>query len=231
MFFKRTPSLAAVLTATALLFAPNASASLLGDSVKACWTTLAQLANCPSGGFNAFTQPNATGDMQTVVEGDTVLFGTPPEFFGPLAGPFAGIFSLPATNTLLALVDVDSSSFTAALITTGVFGPLPPTALLLWDLEWLDGGIVVPGTIDDVTLGLNELGVTPDIQFGNDLTLGNTILVIFPAGIVLDGTGGFDGVAAEFLIEASHIPEPGTLVLFGLGLAGLGLARRRKAAA
>lgn len=35
--------------------------------------------------------------------------------------------------------------------------------------------------------------------------------------------GGFDNV-----VGVEQIPEPGTLTLFGLGLAGLGLARRRK---
>jgi len=42
---------------------------------------------------------------------------------------------------------------------------------------------------------------------------------------VIENTAGFTTGAA--FIRAS-IPEPMTLALFGLGLAGLGLARRRK---
>ena len=38
---------------------------------------------------------------------------------------------------------------------------------------------------------------------------------------------GVDNVVVEAVV---HVPEPGTLALFGLGLAGLGFARRRKAA-
>ena len=212
------PAIAA-LTGALLLFAPGASSSLLGDSVRACWTTVAQLASCTSGGFNAFTQPGASGDTQTVVEGDSAITG---EFRGALAGP------LPAQdNTLEAFLDVDSGSFIAALDNALTFGPIAQTVLLLWDLDWLDGGSVVPAVIEGVTVGFNNLGVTPGIQFGHDATLGNAILVTFPAGIrILDGS-----VSAEFLIEVRHIPEPGTLALFGLGLTGFGALRRRKAQA
>jgi hypothetical protein len=40
----------------------------------------------------------------------------------------------------------------------------------------------------------------------------------------------FDGIIVEKVIHSTSIPEPGTLALFGLGLLGLGFARRRKAA-
>jgi hypothetical protein len=40
--------------------------------------------------------------------------------------------------------------------------------------------------------------------------------------------GGNDDDAADYVIKISKVPEPGTLALLGLGLAGLGLGRRRK---
>ena len=56
-------------------------------------------------------------------------------------------------------------------------------------------------------------------------------LVIFPDGIFVSFPVLLQ---AEFLIKAHHpagaISEPGTLAILGLGLAGLGLIRRKRAA-
>ena len=42
-----------------------------------------------------------------------------------------------------------------------------------------------------------------------------------------NGSDQFDSVNLDFTIEKA-VPEPGTLALFALGLAGLGVARRKR---
>lgn len=64
------------------------------------------------------------------------------------------------------------------------------------------------------------------LETGTDLSI---TAIISDDGI---GSDRVDGEFGSFLVRsaASEIAEPGSLVLFGLGLAGLGLARRRKKA-
>lgn len=50
----------------------------------------------------------------------------------------------------------------------------------------------------------------------------------FPSNNVISNAGGASGTLIS-LVQRSNVPEPGTIALLGLGLAGLGVSRRRKA--
>lgn len=91
---------------------------------------------------------------------------------------------------------------------TGVSGILELTDVFLEDVNFL-------GFFD--VLGILEISiVNKGIKVGNSTR--------YP-GYGIDNVRTADGFAA-----AAAVPEPGTLALFALGLLGLGIARRRKAA-
>ena len=84
-------------------------------------------------------------------------------------------------------------------------------------MDWVD----VRGTIVGLEIATNWAGWDDSrATFGDDWVAFNFANLSFAAGDFLDAT---------FL--TSHdvdVPEPGTLALLGLGLAGMGMTRRKK---
>ena len=76
------------------------------------------------------------------------------------------------------------------------------------------------------------IGVTPDFEYGTgSFSIVADTFDDFEDTLVQKLTTEIDpvpGCEQETTCDPNHIPEPGTLALFGLGLVGLGFARRRK---
>ena len=112
-------------------------------------------------------------------------------------------------------VDVDASSISIIAVTNVITGTI--FEITIGDLDWVG----MSGEIVGITnFSSNAVGITL-----SDITVN-------PHSIDIDLNDAEWDLAAvtSFDLVTRHIPEPGTLALFGLGLAGLGFARRRKAA-
>jgi len=99
-------------------------------------------------------------------------------------------------------------------------------------------------TAGDFFIGIAAFSTSADNASGDDLftvgandLLGNSIDTpdALSGGTVLDvftgntgNTGSYNITFTTATAASSQVPEPGTLALFGLGLVGLSLARRRR---
>jgi hypothetical protein len=131
-----------------------------------------------------------------------VLSGSP-TFNGPIAILF---------NTLVAGVGFDG----------GFFDAVGSTGITAFDIN----GVIL-GTVVNAGTGIEFLGLVTDT--GENL-IGGVFLDLVgtePAGFAIDnlrfGTG-------DQVRPPNSVPEPGTLALLGIGLLGMGMARRKKKA-
>lgn len=154
----------------------------------------------PSGIFNVVTQFTSPA-----------IVGAGTEFSG-------GIEHASFTDlTADILVDVTSSGFTVTgLQTSGWTGHGGGGANLRIDLSDLDW-VGLPGEI----IGINDLGGAHSVF---NLGFGpHSAFVEFE-----NMSFSIDGSTRSFSFDVRHIPEPDALALFGLGLLGLGFARRKR---
>jgi len=88
-------------------------------------------------------------------------------------------------------------------------------------LSGIDTQFRIGGTQSGIaTIGT---GLDPDFFLRFDFTTLQVASFLYTDGV------GFFGSRDNVSLVAASVPEPGTLALLGLGLAGLGLSRRRKA--
>lgn len=148
-------------------------------------------------------------------------------------------FSIPSSSDyLLTFAYTEKPGFAPLFMVNGefsaVFAPLSKEGLTLLaeDLLGSDVGIGSPGLLD-VLLSYFE---AQSPSWDTDEYLSHPELYQDAMTVVIDqadnSTGAVHGRFVYFAVGPFvEVPEPGTLALFGLGLAGIGAVRRKKLAA
>lgn len=214
----------------------------LAPSASAALTWSANIGGAPTGvsyvSFDSLALGNAGGTENGLTT--TFLTGDGAAVQGAVSGQYAAPFISNSNGTLFGDPTV-SGADTTTYITTGIgsvefsFASSQKYFGLLWGsvddfntLEFYDGATLV-GTLTglDVTASASgDQGINGTFYVNINSTLAFTRVVASSSAHAFE----LDNVAYDAEPQDPTVPEPASLALMGLGLTGLGMLRRKRAA-
>jgi hypothetical protein len=156
-----------------------------------------------------------SGPAQATLIGDDVtleLLADGSNFFGPVtetvgAGVEFDLFPFFAADVGASTIDLDAIFGSAVLVIGGDFD------FVFTDLDWVGESGVIVDVVLTAFQGIGSVSFT-----GDSVTISFLTDDRFVAGPI---------ASIEIITRHASVPEPGSLALLGLGLAGLGFARRK----